>query len=259
MKAGDRNKLAILTYHSLDSSGSVVSVAPEDFAQQMACLSERGIRGTSLSEAIAFRDRTSVWPERVVVLTFDDGFANFYESAMPVLARYGFTATVFIISGHMGGRNDWGSRTESLGVRPILSWQQAAELARSGMEIGSHTRTHRDLRRCSAAQVEQEMKVSSADIEQHLGLRPESFAYPYGGIDRVSRRLASRHFRASCTTELRRANCDPLDALPRVDMHYLKSPQRFTGLLDGQLDHYLAVRRLGRRARRVFISDSRNS
>jgi hypothetical protein len=102
------------------------------------------------------------------------------------------------------------------------------------------------------------MTVSRAEIEEHLGLQPLSFAYPYGGIDLVSRRLAASHFRASCTTELRRANSDPLDVLPRVDMHYLRSPQRFASLLDGQLDQYLAVRRLGRRARRVFISDSSN-
>jgi len=224
----------------------------------MGCLSERSIRGTSLGEAITFRERMGVWPERVVVLTFDDGFANFYESAMPVLARYGFTATVFTISGHMGGRNDWGPRPKGLGTLPILSWQQAAELARAGVEIGSHTQTHRDLRRCSAAQVEHEMTVSRAEIEDHLGLKPQSFAYPYGGADQVSRDLAASHFRASCTTELKRVNSDPLDVLPRLDMHYLRSPQRFTRLLDGQLDQYLAVRQLGRRVRRVFISDSTN-
>ncbi len=178
---------------------------------------------------------------------------------MPVLARYGFTATVFIISGYMGGQNSWGPRPEGLGLLPILSWSQAAELARSGIEIGSHTQTHRDLRYCSAAQAELEMTVSRAEIEQHLGLHSQSFAYPYGGVDTVSRGLAASNFRASCTTELRRANADPLEALPRVDMYYLKSSQRFAGLLNGQLDRYLAVRRLGRRARRVLVSDSKTA
>ena len=253
------SKLAILTYHSLDCSGSVVSVTPGDFSKQMAFLSERSLKGMSLAKAITFREQRGAWPDGGVVLTFDDGFANFYESAMPVLARYGFTATVFIISGYMGGQNDWGPRPKGLGVLPILSWSQAAELARSGIEIGSHTQTHRDLRYCSAAETEQEMTVSRAEIEQHLGLQPQSFAYPYGGVDRVSRKLAAGNFRAACTTELRRANSDPLDALPRVDMHYLKSPQRFAGLLNGQLDRYLAVRRWGRRARRVLVSESRTA
>ena len=253
------SKLAILTYHSLDCSGSVVSVTPNEFANQMACLSERSIRGISLGEAIAFRERTGEWPDGAVVLTFDDGFANFYESAMPVLSRHGFTATVFIISGYMGGQNNWGPGPRGLGVLPILTWSRAAELARSGIEIGSHTQTHRDLRYCSATEAEHEMTVSRNEIAQHLGLQAQSFAYPYGGIDPVLRRLAAGNFRASCTTELKRANSDPLEALPRVDMFYLRSPQRFAGLLKGKLDRYLAIRRLGRRTRRVLVSDSNNA
>lgn len=222
----------------------------------MASLSGKGLRGASLSEAVTYRDRTGTWPERVVVLTFDDGFANFYETAMPVLSRSGFTATVFIISGHMGGRNDWGPRPEGLGVLPILSWQQATDLASAGIEIGSHTQTHRDLRRCSPSEVEYEMTASRAEIEDHLGLSAKSFAYPYGGVNHVSRQLAAREFRAACTTELRRTNGDPLNMLARIDMYYLKSPQKFARLLDGQLDQYLTIRRWGRLARRVVSADA---
>jgi peptidoglycan/xylan/chitin deacetylase (PgdA/CDA1 family) len=248
------NSLAILTYHSLDCSGSIVSVAPKDFTDQMASLSAKGVRGTSLSEAVTYRERTGIWPERAVVLTFDDGFANFYDTAMPVLSRFGFTATVFIISGHIGRLNDWGPPPEGLGALPMLSWQQVADLASSGIEIGSHTQTHRDLRRCSATDAEHEMTASRADIEDHLGLQVKSFAYPYGGVNHDSQRLAARQFRAACTTELRRTNGDPLNMLARVDMYYLKSPQRFERLLDGKLDQYLTIRRWGRLARRAMTA-----
>jgi peptidoglycan/xylan/chitin deacetylase (PgdA/CDA1 family) len=245
------NKLAILTYHSLDPSGSVVSIARQDFANQMAALSERSLRGTSLIEAVRYRDRTGEWPKRVVVLTFDDGFANFYEAAMPVLTRYGFGATVFVVTGHMGGHNDWEQPPAGLGLLPMLSWQQATEVAKAGIEIGSHTRTHPDLRRCSPSEVEHEMTASRADIEQQLGLRAETFAYPYGGVNDVSCQLAAREFRAACTTELRRTNDDPLNLLARIDMYYLKSPQKFARLLDGRLDQYLTIRRWGRLARQM--------
>lgn len=203
-----------------------------------------------------YRHDTGTWPERAVVLTFDDGFANFYDEALPVLRQYGFTATVFLISGHMGGRNDWGPRPDGLGILPILSWRQAREVAGAGIEMGSHTQTHRDLRRCSASEAEHEMTLSRAEIEDHLGLEVQSFAYPYGEIDQFSRELAARSFRASCTTELRRANGDALNLLPRLDMHYLRSRAKFARLLDGQLDQYLTFRRWGRKVRRVFISDS---
>ena len=245
------NRLAILTYHSLDLSGSVVSAAPSEFENQMNALAANGFRGTSLREAVKHREQTGTWPAQTVVLTFDDGFANFYEVAMPVLARHGFTATVFIISGYMGGQNDWDAPPAGLGVLPILSWPQAAELARAGIEIGSHTQTHRDLRHCSPSEVEHELTASCADIEEHLGLRPKSFAYPYGAVNDLSRQLATREFRAACTTELRRTNDDPVNLLPRIDMYYLKSPRKFARLLEGQLDQYLAIRRWGRLARQI--------
>ncbi len=256
MRLSKSNRLAILAYHSLDSSGSVVSVAPGDFANQMACLSDNGFRAISLSEAVIERVRKGSWPERAVVLTFDDGFANFYDEALPVLIRYGFTATVFVISSHMGGRNDWGPCPKDLGIVPMLSWQQAAEISSAGIEIGSHTQTHRDLRHCSAEEARQEITSSRADIEDRLGFRVQSFAYPYGGHNQISRELVAENFRASCTTELRRANEDPLHLLPRLDMYYLRSGRRFARLLNGHLDPYLTLRRWGRRARRVFISDS---
>lgn len=253
------NTIPILMYHSLDSSGSVLSVSRRDFANQLACLSAKGFRGISLNEAVTHREREGVWPEQRVVITFDDGFANVYDQALPELSNYGFTATVFIVTGHMGGRNDWNEEpARRLGCLPLLSWKQAAELAATGIEIGSHTQTHCDLRSCSTEEANNEISRSVADIENRLGLRAQSFAYPYGGTNLISRRLTAKYFRASCTTELRRANSDALDALPRVDMHYVRSPLLFAGLLEGKLDQYLAVRRLGRRARRVFMSDSRN-
>lgn len=256
MSATNGNKLAILTYHSLDSSGSVVSVAPSEFADQMACISEKGMRGVSLSEAVKWRNRNGVWPQGVVALTFDDGFANFYDEGLPVLARYGFTATVFVVSGHMGGHNDWGPQPDGLGTHPILSWQQVRELASAGIEIGSHTRTHPSLRRCSNSETKHEITSSADEIEDHVGLRVQSFAFPYGETNQISRKLAARRFQAACTTELRRAGRDELNLLPRVDMYYLRQPERFAHLLDGQIDQYLAFRRWGRQVRRIFNSDS---
>lgn len=248
--------VSILTYHSLDASGSVVSVAPQDFADQMVYLADEGLRGVSLHEAVAHREHNGSWPQRSVVLTFDDGFSNFYDSALPVLTRYGFTATVFIITNYMGGRNDWAQPPIGLGSQPILSWQQAADISAAGIEIGSHTATHPDLRRCTSVQVRHELDCSRAMIEDHLGLLPESFAYPYGGVSRASQQLAANEFRAACTTELRRANGDSFSLLPRIDMHYFRSLRRFKQLLSGQLEQYLAIRRWGRIARRMIVSDS---
>src|SRR5690349_1670034 len=107
LRGPNKRMLAILTYHSIDDSGSVVSIAPKTFVEQMRVLAESGFRGISLSEAMNYREAHGRWPEKCAVLTFDDGFANFYETAMPEIARHNFSATVFVISSHVEGHNDW--------------------------------------------------------------------------------------------------------------------------------------------------------
>ncbi len=250
------NKLSILMYHSLDTSGSVLSVDPTSFKEQMSCLADEGLRGISLREAVAHHDANGTWPEKSVALTFDDGFANFHDVGLPVLEQHNFSATMFLVSGYMGKHNDWSKPPAKLGRRPILTWSQAGAIAAAGIEIGSHTVTHPDLRSCTKEGIAQELNASKTEIEERLGLKVECFAYPYGGVNQLSRQLASSKYHASCTTELRRANGDALEVLPRLDMHYFKSPARFRRLLNGELGSYLLVRRWGRFARRIVVSDS---
>lgn len=244
--------LSILTYHSVDSSGSVVSVSPSVFAAQMAAISAAGYRGTTLAEAVATRRLTGEWPVKSVVLTFDDGFRNFYDDAMPVLKRYGFTATVFVVSDYMGKKNDWEVPPAKLGSRQILTWAQTLEAMKSGMEIGSHTRTHRDLRRLTDVEVQQEIVTSRSEIENHVGKPVTSFAYPFGEISSASAKCVKETFDAACTTVLHRANGVSFHSLPRIDMYYIRSERDLLRLLSGKLDGYLKIRRLGRTVRRRF-------
>src|SRR5215813_3935429 len=243
------NSLAVLTYHSLDTSGSVVSVTPDAFEAQISALAESGFRGVSLRDALVYREAHNAWPERSVALTFDDGYANFYEVAAPALAARGFSATVFVVSGHVGGRNDWDPPPAGLGSRPMLSWSQLSELSSAGIEIGAHTRRHKDLRRLSTPEARDEIGGSRAEIEVRLGRTVESFAYPFGCVSPDALEIVRREFRAACTTALRRAGREPLHELPRVDMYYLRTPRQLLRLLDGRQDRYLTIRRLARSAR----------
>ena len=245
--------LPILMYHSLDDSGSVVSVNPKEFAKQMECLADAGFRGTSLREAVTYRNDMGYWPSQTVVLTFDDGFASVTDKAVDVLDRFGFTATVFVISGYMGRCNDWADPPAGLGTRRILSWGQARELARAGLEIGSHTRTHPDLTCLSATQAKEEIVGSRREIEDIIGDAVTSFSYPYGEMNSTVSTCVEKEFQAACTTDLRRANHDPLHYLPRVDMYYVNSEQKLRRLLKGELDQYLAFRAVGRVVRRAVM------
>ncbi len=238
--------IAILTYHSLDQSGSVISVAPRTFASQIACLADSGFRGITLREAVAHRDDTGSWPARRVVLTFDDGYANFADVAWPILLNHGFAATLFLVTGHAAGWNDWAPPPKGFGTQAMLSWQQVAELAASGIEIAAHTRTHQNLVSLSPAALADEIVGSRRDIEDHVQQPVDSFAYPFGRMSLEAEALVRSEFRAACTTVLRRARQDTPTRLPRIDAYYLDSVDRLRRLLTGQLDRYLAVRRWGR-------------
>lgn len=244
-------ELAILAYHSLDTSGSVVSVSPDLFARQMADVAESGFRGVSLRDAIAERSATGSWPERMAVITFDDGFASLHEHAMSILKSHGFTATVYLVADYVGLTNDWETPPDGLGRRPILTWEQVEELHGGGWEIGAHTRTHPDLRGLSDAALEEEIAGSRRALEQQLGRTVESFAYPYGFFDERGERIVAREYASACTTRLQRVGVEALSRLPRVDAYYLRDPGRVRRLLLGQLDGYLTLRRWGRRVRRA--------
>jgi len=244
----------ILMYHSLDPSGSVVSVHPETFEAQMKCLEGMGRRGVTLREAVRHYRNRGRWPESAVALTFDDGYENIHRYAMPVLAERGFSATVFLVTGHVGSRNDWAEPPSGLGIQPMLTWSQARDLAESGWDIGAHTRTHPDLRTLPTDSVEREIVESRTDIEEALGQRVESFAYPFGRSTDVAASIVAREFGAACTTELRCASAEDLHRLPRIEMFYIRDLGRLRRLVAGKLDGYLTLRRWGRFLRDALLT-----
>jgi peptidoglycan/xylan/chitin deacetylase (PgdA/CDA1 family) len=246
------DRLPILMYHSLDDSGSGVSVAPALFAAQMSRLAQLGVHGITLREAVSHRAAHGRWPAAAAVLTFDDGYASVIDDALPILRRHQFAATVFMVSGHIGGSNDWAPAPAHIGRRDILTAAQARTLAEAGIEIGAHTRTHPNLQHTNAAQLEAELRGCRSDLEHCVGEPVTSFAYPFGIISHAAVQLARQVFEAACTTTLGRAGADDLHLLPRLDMYYIRSPQKLEQAVTGRLDRYLGVRRWGRRLRRAY-------
>lgn len=244
--------ITILTYHSLDDSGSVISVTPSLFEAQMAGLAEGRYRVLSLREALADREEAGDWPDKSVVLTFDDGYANVHEHALPVLVRHGFGATVFLVAGHVGGANDWALPPRGLGRRPMLPWSQIEQLAENGIEIGAHTLSHPDLSKLGPRALEREIVGSAEAIGAHLGEPAQTFAYPYGSVCDEAVAIVGRRFRAACTTVHRRTSQEPLALLPRVEMYYFRNRRNLQPLINGRLDHALVLRRWAQSVRRVF-------
>lgn len=177
--AGRRLRIPILMYHSIsdEDEGRVhpyyrTATSPRVFSEQMGYLHANGYRTLNLEEAVG-RLAEPRSPQKWVVITFDDGYADFLQHAYPVLAGYGFTATVFLPTAYIG------ATTQCFKGRPCLTWSQVGELSRAGISFGSHTVTHPQLSLLADRELEYEIAGSKREIEDHLGGPIDSFAYPY--------------------------------------------------------------------------------
>src|SRR5262245_18520483 len=238
--------IAILAYHSLDDSNSVLSTSPRVFAEQMRILRDLGREVISLEQVpreCAHRRR-----QDAVVITFDDGFRNVYKHALPILQSYGFPATVFLVTDYCEKTNSWPSQPAYIKEQPLLRWSEVREMSQVGVAFGSHTRTHPDLRRLDSQKAAEELAGSKQIIEDATGRPADAFAYPYGAYDDEVMRMARAHFQLACSTLLGYVTpaSDPF-ALERLDMYYLQSPPLFRRLFSPALGAYISARRALRR------------
>jgi peptidoglycan/xylan/chitin deacetylase (PgdA/CDA1 family) len=173
----------ILMYHQVDRPpprGTPMRglvVAPATFARHMAMLRLLGLRGVAMRELMPYlRGERS---GRVVGVTFDDGYQNNLEQALPVLQEHGFTATCYAVSDRAGASNVW-DQAQGVPSRPLMSDEQMRAWVKAGMEIGAHTRTHADLTEIDAETAHREIEGSRAELEQRLQTPVRHFCYPYG-------------------------------------------------------------------------------
>ncbi|WP_141586986.1 polysaccharide deacetylase family protein [Actinomadura sp. WMMA1423] len=164
-------------YHSVDhfdEDPHLVTVSPARFGRQMAWLRAHGLRGVGMRELM---DAHAAGRTRGLVgLTFDDGYADFATRAVPALVRYGFGATVFVVSGRIGSYNVWDDGPR----KPLMTAEQIRAVADAGMEIASHGRHHVSLPETDATELREELEESRAVLEDVIRGPVTGFAYPYG-------------------------------------------------------------------------------
>ena len=240
---------AILTYHSIDSSGSPISLAEEAFRAHVRFLGSGRVSVVPLGSLPTLPDDTDA-----VALTFDDGFLNFTSSALPLLSHLGLPATVFVVSDAVGTTNAWGGRPAAgIPTLPLMSWSDLRSARDAGFDMGAHTRTHPHLTTLSPAQIQDEMAGGAARIAAELGQRPNCFAYPYGAVNERVASLARGLFQLSVTTRLRALGRDDDRALlPRLDASYFRKPGTLEAWGTDTFRRRLWVRAQGRRVREVL-------
>ncbi len=240
---------AILTYHSLDSSGSPISVDPAVWREQVAWLATGPVPVVPLEELAG---RTS--DVDAIALTFDDGFANFATEALPVLENHDLPATVFVPSDHVAQTNAWEGRGDrGIPELPLMDWPDLGRAIEAGITVGGHSRTHPRLTALASDALADEVGESAERLFRELGQRPTTFAYPYGIYDDVVVSAVAGQFQWACTTELAALTSEtsPL-LLPRIDMFYFRRRGQLQTWGTGWFGRRLWSRRQARRVRRVM-------
>ena len=209
----------VLMYHSVepyDADPHRVTVHPRRFERQLRWLRGRGLRGVAMTELLRLRS------PGLVGLTFDDGYADFVTEVLPALRRYGFTATVFVIAGALGGHNRWDEPGPRKALMTAADVRRAAD---AGMEIGSHSLHHVPLPGVADAALHDEVTLSRRQLAELTGRAVTGFCYPYGAVgEREVRAVRAAGYDYACA--VRSSPMDGRHALPRAFIGDRDGPAR---------------------------------
>ena len=210
-------RLSILMYHNIgplrDGFDPYLTISPQMFERHLRWLSKHGFTAIQISDWVAYQREGKTLPEKPVLLTFDDGYCDIAEFGLPLLDKYGFTGTLFVVTDQIGGTNAWDLHL-GLSEQPLMTVEQIRYWADRGIEFGSHTRTHADLTASSPEQIAEEMKGSREHLEELLGTSVIALAYPYGYYNDTVAEIARRFFDAALTCDI--GINDPMTDLVRL-------------------------------------------
>ncbi len=250
----------VLLYHSVDDSGSVISITPARFLEQMEFLHSRGYRTATLAEyvdGLGARRRSGAAlraggsgdgrsADRTVVITFDDGFRNNYAEAFPVLRRFGFTATVFLATDYVGSVCTW-ERHPSIPELPMLSWSEIEEMHEHGIDFEAHTCSHPRMTRLGRDEMRRELTLARRIVERRLRKSVNYFCHPYGDTDISTQEAVRDCGYAAAFGRLDfglRNSRENLYSLSRVGTGRFQSTADFEAGLLGTYRFYIGVRKL---------------
>lgn len=231
-------RVPILMYHSItdrpNDDTRPHAVRPGDFEEQLAYLTEHRFTPLTFADlAASINGGASALPERPVVLTFDDGYADFHSVALPLLDRYGVPATVFVTSGWLA---DAGADAAGRPLDAMLSWSQVREAASAGIEIGGHSHSHPQLDQLPDRRLREELRRNKALLEEKVGRPVTTMAYPYGySSARVRREVRQAGYQAACAVN-NAITADRHDvlALPRLTVGRGTTMSRFRRAVEGR-------------------------
>lgn len=234
----------ILMYHSVSAEPTAgtrrLSVRPVDFERHLGLLGELGYRTVSFGalvrswrKAAAVGGCRPVLPERPVVLTFDDGYADFHAEVLPRLERYQATATLFVTTGWLESAD----QAEAEGrLAPMLNWSQLREIASAGVEVGAHSHSHPELDRISARELRRQVGLCKDLLDSGLEQNTDVFCYPFGYSSvRVRESVRAAGYIGACVVGNAMAHCDQDPyAMTRMTIDRHTSSRKVADIVQGR-------------------------
>ncbi|MGH3265677.1 MAG: polysaccharide deacetylase family protein [Trebonia sp.] len=224
-------RVPVLMYHEI-ADGSVtdspLAVSPSAFADHIAYLRDAGFATVAAGElATVVANHAGALPDKPVVLTFDDGYGDFYTQALPLLQGSGYSATLFQTTGWVGERDK---------AKRMMNWRELAESEQAGIEIGAHTCTHPQLDQLAEGSMREELYVSKSLLEDNLGLRVPGLAYPYGYSNARVRRMARElgYDYGYAVGNAMATSDDGTFTLPRFTVRHATSMDEFRKIVNGK-------------------------
>lgn len=228
----------VLTYHSVCAADAPYTVTRDQFARQLEVVAKR----FTISRLRDLPARiTAGESERNVAISFDDGFRNFVDEALPVLESFRIPATMFIVTGQLGGTNVWDAGHPDIPITAVMSDADLVGLAKHPLvDVGSHTVTHPNMRSLPPERMRLEALDSKETLEKLTGTRITAFAYPYGGYDHYSdateRVLREQGYELVATRNWRTRQADPM-RVGRICLGRETDPSEIASMVTGQRDH----------------------
>ena len=218
----------ILMYHAVEDAPlspvhKHLYVTAKEFAKQMKSLKSMGFTPIDFADLESTRMGYSSLPKKPIILTFDDGYANLEKNANPVLVEHNMKYTVFLVSGKIGGTNDW-VESEGMTPTPLLTWNAIERIHADGVaSFMPHTVTHLKLTQIPVEQARMELGNSKATLEDRLQRTMPTFCYPYGDCnDRIADLARDAGYTQAVTTQFGRVRlADESMLLPRVSVYHV--------------------------------------